>query len=168
MDKVAIMNRAREKYRLEHDEDVKRQAEELFKQHKNEPLFIAGVMLYWAEGTRLTNKYRKYQLEFTNSDPEILEVYCSFLRKYFGNIEESLRAGLYIYKDINESSAKSFWSEWLQIPVDQFIKSQVLPSKSLLTKTKLPYGTCRVYLNKKDYSCTMQSWIESMSEDMRV
>ncbi len=160
------MNKARAKYRIEHDIEIKEQAEKSFEQYKNDPLFVAGIMLYWAEGTRLA-KYRKYQLALTNSEPELMEVYCNFLRRYFGNIESMLRAALYIYQDINECDAKLFWSTCLKIPLNQFIKTQVLPSRSILTKTKLRYGICCVYLNSKDYSCTMQVWIDKMSVWMR-
>lgn len=167
IDKVAIMNKAREKYRLEHERKVIEQAKVSFEQYKNEPLFVAGVMLYWAEGTRLPNKYRKYQLTLTNSNPDLLEVYCNFLRRYFGNIESALRAALFIYQDIDESDVKLFWSNRLKIPLNQFIKTQVLPSRSVLTKTKLPYGICCIYLNSKSYSYTMQVWIDRMSSGMR-
>ncbi|UCD54828.1 MAG: hypothetical protein JSV93_04725 [Candidatus Omnitrophota bacterium] len=166
IDKVAIMNEAREKHRLEHEAIVRKQAKTSFEQYKNDPLFVAGIMLYWAEGT-YPIKYRKYQLALTNSDPKLLEVYCNFLRKYFNNIELDLRIALYTYQDINESGAKLFWSNQLKIPLTQFIKTQVLPSRSVLTKTKLPYGTCCVYLNSKDYCNTMQIWIDCMSNTMR-
>ena len=167
IDKVAIMNKAREQYRLEHEAEVEKQAKVSFEQYKNDPLFVAGVMLYWAEGTRLPTGYKKYQLAFTNSEPNILEVYCNFLRRYFSNIELVLRVALFIYEDIDESDAKSFWSKRLKIPLGQFIKTQVLPSRSMLTKTKLRYGTCCVYINSKDYCCTMEMWIDMLNGVMR-
>ena len=70
IDKVAIMNQAREKYRLEHEVETKEQAKLSFEQYRNDPLFVAGIMLYWAEGTRLSknSSNRKYQLALTNSD----------------------------------------------------------------------------------------------------
>jgi hypothetical protein len=166
MNKILLMNEARKRYRFEHEEEVKEQAIASFENYRNEPLFIAGVMLYWAEGTRIAN-YRKYQLALTNSEPKLLQVYSNFLRTYFKDIESDLRVGLYIYEDIDESAAKAFWSTQLKIPLNQFIKTQVLPSRSVLTKTKLPYGTCNLYVNSKDYLKTMQIWIDRMSDSMR-
>ncbi|MBL7084519.1 MAG: hypothetical protein ISS43_00215 [Candidatus Omnitrophica bacterium] len=169
IDKVAIMNKTREKYRLAHDAEVKRQAKISFEQYKNDPLFVAGVMLYWGEGTRIIKQreYRKYQLAFTNSEPEMLEVYCNFLRRYFAKMESDLRVALFIYQDIDESDVKLFWSNRLKIPLNQFIKTQMLPSRSVLTKSKLPYGVCCVYLSGKDYCYTMQVWIDNISSVMR-
>ena len=170
IDKVAIMNEARAKYRLEHEAEIKERAKISFEQYKNDPLFVAGVMLYWGEGTRMIKgrKYRRYQLALTNSEPEMLEVYCNFLRRYFANIESVLRVALFIYQDIDESNTKLFWSTRLKISLNQFIKTQVLPSRSILTKTKLPYGTCCVYLSSKDRCYIMQIWIDKMSSIMRA
>ncbi len=169
IDKVAIMNKARSEHRFQRDMDVKKEAEILFEQYKDDPLFVAGVMLYWAEGTRISKSStnRKYQLALTNSNPELLEVYCRFLRKYFGNIESDLRVALYIYQDINEPSTKSFWSARLRIPLNQFIKTQILPSRAVLTKTKLSYGICCLYLNGKDYCLRIETWINNISDYMR-
>jgi len=167
MNKIAVMNEARKKYQLVHETTHLEKTRVLFKKYKNEPLFIAGIMLYWAEGTRLPTKYRKYQLTLINSNPALLETYCNFLRRYFDGIETALRAGLFIYEDIEEQNAKLFWSNYLRIPLGQFIKTQILPSRSVLTTTKLPYGTCSVYLNGKDYCVTVQSWIDQMSATMR-
>ncbi|MFH0763991.1 MAG: hypothetical protein V1927_03205 [Candidatus Omnitrophota bacterium] len=169
MDKIAVMNEARARYRLRHDIEIKHQAETLFKRYKDEPLFVAGIMLYWAEGTRLpaiaTN--RKYQLALTNSNPELVELYCKFLRRYFGNVEPNIRGALFIYSDIDDSGAKSFWSSRLKISLSQFIKTQILPSRRMPGKKKLPYGICCVYLNSKDYCYIMESWINNISNYMR-
>ena len=169
MNKVAVMNEARARYKLQHDIEIKDQAKISFERHKNEPLFVAGIMLYWAEGTRLpaTATNRKYQLALTNSNPELVELYCKFLRSYFENIESAIRAALFIYSDIDEAGAKSFWSGRLRIPLSQFIKTQILPSRGAPSKKKLPFGVCCVYLNSKDYCYRMESWISNISNYMR-
>jgi len=77
MDKIALMNKARAKYREEHETQFKKRAEMLFEKHKKEPLFIAGVMLYWAEGKTALSE--TCNLELNNSDPALLETYCNFL-----------------------------------------------------------------------------------------
>ncbi|MBU4377020.1 MAG: hypothetical protein KKD29_06030 [Candidatus Omnitrophica bacterium] len=169
IDKIAVMNEARARHRADRDTEVRNQAELLFEKYKDDPLFVAGVMLYWAEGTRISKSStnRKYQLALTNSNPELLEVYCNFLRKYFGDIELNLRMALYIYQDIDELSTKSFWSARLRVPLDQFIKTQILPSRAVLTKNKLSHGICCLYLNGKDYCLRMETWIKNISDYMR-
>ncbi len=166
-EKVYLMNCARLKKRKLRDEFVKGKAEEEFKKYKNNSLFLSGVALYWAEGTRLNNRYRKYQLALTNSDEHLLSFYCRFLKKYFQNSIQDWRGELFLYPDINQARAVSHWSEVLGIPDTQFIKSQILESKNTGTK-KLEFGTCRVYLNSKDACLTMQTWINSIHNNAAV
>lgn len=168
IDKIVIMNRARLKKRQDRDILVKKEAEELFKECRNEPLFLSGVMLYWAEGTRLNGSYRKYQLAFTNSDSLLVGFYCNFLSKYFPNIDrKDWRAGLFLYPDIKTDEAISYWAGVLNISHRQFIKPQVLTGKNSQTK-KLKFGTCCVYVNSKDACLTMQAWIDSAGSNAAV
>ena len=140
---------------------------ELFGKYKYLPLFLAGIILYWAEGTRLNKKYRKYQLALTNSDSKLISFYCKFLKAYFKDIAiKDWRAELFLYPDIKPREAVSYWSRVLRIPSRQFIKSQILSSNNAQDK-KLKFGTCCVYINSKDACLTMQTWIESVSKDMR-
>ena len=158
IDKVTIMNSAREHYRLEHEAELKKQAQILFDKYKNDPLFIAGIMLYWAEGK--TTQKETCQLELNNSDPNLLKLYCLFLRKYLNITESMFRVRLFLYPDLNEVIVKLFWAKALNVPLNQFIKSYIRNSHSSVTKNKLTYGTCSLYITKKDLRLTMATWIE--------
>ena len=168
IDKIQVMNRARLEKRIARDNSVKNEATELFEKYKNDPLFLSGIALYWAEGTRLSKNYRKYQLAFTNADSNLINFYCNFLQKYFKNIgKEDWRAGLFLYPDIKPEEAISYWSGVLGIPHKQFIKSQILEGKGGQNR-RLRFGTCCVYVNSKDACLTMQRWIEAISNNAAV
>ena len=158
MDNIAIMNKARENYRLEYEIQLKRQAALSFEQYKNDLLFVAGIMLYWAEGK--TTKNEVYNLELNNSNPNLLKLYCNFLRKYL-NIKDSLfRVRLFLYPDLDERKVKLFWSKLLNFPLSQFIKSYICKIRSTITKNKLQYGTCSVYIGSRVLRLTMEVWIQ--------
>lgn len=157
MDKISVMNKARAEYRREHEFKVVQAALSFYEDHKEEPLFIAGITLYWAEGKKVNDNWR-CQLSISNSEPKLLQVYCNFLRKYISPDKSLWRVELFLYPDINEARVKSFWARTLGIPKFQFIKSQVLNGKE--TKRKLPYGTCCIYINGKDYCLRVKTWIE--------
>jgi hypothetical protein len=141
---ISIMNKARLQKRTAGDSLVKKEAVELFEKYKNDPLFLSGIVLYWAEGTRLNKNYRKYQLAFTSSDSNLLIYYCKFLEKFFKNVEISdWRPGLYLYPDIKPKQTLSYWSRILKIPTKQFIKPQILSGNNSVRK-KLRFGTCCV------------------------
>ena len=161
MDKIAIMNEAREEKRLQRDAEVKRKAEICFAHYKKEPLFTAGIMLYWAEGK--TTQRAACTLELNNSDPKLLKLYCSFIRRYLDVDDAQLRGRLFLYPDLDERKTKLFWSDLLNIPLNQFIKSYISNSRSSVTKNKLRYGTCSVYINNKHLRIAMATWIEQFA-----
>jgi len=166
-DQISMMNRARLLKRVIRDSLVKKEAVELFEKYKDDPIFLSGVMLYWAEGARLNNNYRKYQLAFTNSDSKLVSFYCKFLQKFFKNIDtKDWRSGLFLYPDIKPKQAISYWSGVLNISPRQFIKPQILIGKNS-QKKKLKFGTCCVYVNSKDACLTMQAWIKAVCDILR-
>ena len=169
IDKVLIMNRARIQKRRARDIFVEKTAKELFEKHKDDPMFLSGIVLYWAEGTRLNNNYRKYQLAFTNSDSNLVSFYCEFLKKYFKDIDNTdWRVELFLYPDIIPKQAITYWSHIVSIPPSQFIKSQILNSNiNIKQNKKLEFGTCCVYINSKDACLTMEAWIDSVCNLMR-
>lgn len=85
IEKISLMNRARLEKRISRDISVVKTAEGSFEKFRKDPIFLSGIALYWAEGTRLNKNYRKYQLAFTNSDSKIINFYCNFLGTYFCN-----------------------------------------------------------------------------------
>jgi hypothetical protein len=164
IDKVSIMNKARLRYRQERCKQVVQRAIESFEQHKKEPLFIIGVSLYWAEGK--TSRLSSSQVELSNSDPQLLRLFCAFLRRYIEPNNSVLRARLFLYPDLNEDKMKLFWSRNLGIPRKNFIRSHHFNTHPRITKKKSPYGTCSVYINNSDARLIIDKWIESIG-DMR-
>lgn len=99
-----------------------------------------GLMLYWGEG----DKTGTYFVALTNTDPQALIYFTTWLRKYFEIDEDRLKGRLYIWEDLNEAEAKEFWSKKLKIPIEQFTKSYISKSKPKIKKNRHSYGVCRV------------------------
>ncbi len=53
---------------------------------RHEPLYVAGCMLYWAEGAKTRNR-----IDFVNADPEAIRLFARFLRECFGVTDERMR-----------------------------------------------------------------------------
>ena len=64
---------------------------------KARELFIAGLFLYWGEGT----KSRKDRLSISNSDPSAIKFFIYWLNKSFKIPTKKMRVGLHLYKDMN-------------------------------------------------------------------
>jgi hypothetical protein len=101
-------------------------------------------MLYWAEG----DKGRR-RVALSNSDPEVLRFFVSFLRTFFVVSDEKIRVWCNLFADHVERQreVEQFWLDLLELPRSCLTKSTVnVYSKYSQRKRKnrLPYGTCRV------------------------
>jgi hypothetical protein len=112
-----------------------------------DPLFVAGCMLYWAEGAKGRN-----QLQFANSDPVMARFFVDFLRRYF-DLEEEIRITCHLYADhlAKQTEVEQFWLEALALPRTSLRKSVVNVYSKYSKRRRvgnLPYGTCRVVVSR--------------------
>jgi hypothetical protein len=115
---------------------------------RGDSLHAAGCMLYWAEGSKSRN-----QLAFSNSDPDMVRTFVRFLRTYFDLRPVEIRLACYLYADHAERQREieCFWLDVTGLPVASLRKSIVnVYSRYSARKrlNKLPYGTCRIVVNR--------------------
>ena len=139
-----IANRDKPQFESKHDLSI---AEEKLK--------IAGIMLYWAEGTLRGNT-----VDFVNSSPEMIEVFLKFLRDICGVNEERLRVYLYAYSYHNLEEVKAYWQNITRIPLSQFTKPYIRNGNPNLSNRKLPYGLIHVRYNDKRLLVLIKTWID--------
>lgn len=80
------------------------------------------ALLFWAEGTKNFKN-----LTFTNSDPKMMHVFITLLRKSFSLDESKFRCLVHIHNYHNDEAVKLFWSKLTGIPLSQFNKSYTKP-----------------------------------------
>lgn len=119
-----------------------------------EKLRIAGIMLYWAEGTSGGNA-----VDFVNSNPEMIKIFLKFLRQICGISEERLRLYLYAYSYQSIKKLKTYWNRVTGIPLSQFTKPYVRVGNQNLSGRKLPYGLIHIRYNDKRLLFLVTSWI---------
>jgi len=102
-------------------------------------LFVAGIYLYWAEGT----KSLRGKNEIANTDPAIINAFLQWLLA-MGIPKERIRVRLQLYKDMNLRSEIRYWSGLLGIPTTQFRKPSIKDSRlaGLTRKQGHGHGTC--------------------------
>ncbi len=131
---------------------------------KRHPLFFIGLALYWGEG----RKSGKGTVQLVNSDPGLLELTSLFYKNVLKISSNKIRCALFIYPDISEEVALDYWSKKVKIPKEQFIKTQVLKSRTYTAKTKVRYGMCNIYFSSTEMNVKIKEWIRLMYEEMRV
>ncbi len=116
----------------------------------NDPLHIAGCMLYWAEGAKSRNTVR-----FANSDPNMMRLFARFLRSFFDVTPEqmSVRLNVYTNNGLSLEEIEDHWLEILELPRTVLRKHSLnhMPTSSSGRKrNKLPYGVCTLCVSRTD------------------
>lgn len=125
----------------------------------DERLRVAGTMLYLAEGAK-----RQGVVDFTNSDPRLIMVFLTFLRRICGVSEVRLRAALFAYADQDVQRLHRFWSECTGIPLSQFIKPYVRPLTPNVSRRKMSVGLLHVrYCDRRLLELILR-WGEELCE----
>lgn len=160
---LIIINKLKHFKTIKRHEEYRNKARFEYDKLKYNRLFLTGLAIYWGEGEKADSG----RVSLVNSDARMLKVVINFYRKILKIPEEKLRAALFIYNDINENKAMDYWSKTLNIGKNNFIKTQILPSRSRLTRNKVVYGMCNIYFSDTEINIKIKEWINMMGDDMR-
>jgi hypothetical protein len=152
---VAIHSARRREERIAYQEEGRLVA------RSGEPLHIAGCMLYWAEGSKDRN-----QLRFSNSDPEMVRFFVTFLKGYFGLDDADIRIKCHLFADHadRQKEIERFWLSVAGVPESCLYKSIVNVYSHYSQRkrcNRLPYGTCHVVVSR---TAVVQSIYGSIQE----
>ena len=105
-------------------------------------LLIAGLMLYWGEGT----KSGTGALLLSNTDPTMIKFFVRWIDKSFGISKNMLRIRLHLYKDMIVKEQLDYWSQELKIPTSQFSSPYIKKTTSdrINHKGGFGHGTCNI------------------------
>lgn len=104
--------------------------------------FIAGLMLYWAEGNK------KSKAAIANSDPRIIKFAVLWLKEFWDVSPAQIKVYLHLHSGQNEDKMKSYWSLLTNVPLQNFGKSFVKPEGSGYKKNILYNGTVKIEVKK--------------------
>jgi hypothetical protein len=112
--------------------------------------FIAGCMLYWAEGTKGKNT-----VALTNTDSHMLLLFVSFLKRWFDLKDEDFSFKVQWYSSSGNSAddVQRYWCGVLGLPPSCMRKGQIDNISKYSQKkkgNKHPFGTCTVRANRTD------------------
>lgn len=112
-------------------------------------LFIAGLFLYWGEGTKTAIA----STSISNADPIMIRFFIQWL-ELIGVSRNSLRVYVHLYADMNIQKELRYWSKILDLPLSSFRKPYIKTSKreSLLYPQKFTHGTCNLIYGNRDVS----------------
>lgn len=124
-------------------------------------LFLAGLFLYWGEGTKTSNS----STVLTNTNPAMLKFFIRWL-ELFNIQKKNLKVKLHLYSDMNIKKSLDFWSKELKIPLSQFRKPYIKKTslKSITYTNGFGKGTCCVMFDNRDLWEYIMMGIKYISE----
>jgi hypothetical protein len=118
--------------------------------------FVVGLMLYWAEGAKSTSLE---QVDFTNSDPIMIEIMMRWFREIGKVSEEKFKVSLQIIENIHKIiETEMFWSKITKVPIKRFNKSKIKPTPLKGKRSPSYYGTCTIRISDKNLFRKMSGW----------
>tara|TARA_Y100000034_G_C6856563_1_gene389329 strand:- start:682 stop:1365 length:684 start_codon:yes stop_codon:yes gene_type:complete len=118
----------------------------LAKLYQYDKIFIAGCIMYWAEGSK-----DRCTASITNSDAEVLKLFIMFLKKYFFINNDKISVFCRYYTDLSDvGEPEEYWIDVLNLQKSCLRKSCVnyYPKSNVMVKRryshgKLKYGVCK-------------------------
>ena len=120
-------------------EQAKEELPSLLKSH----LFLMGLSLYWAEGSKANGC-----IQFANSDPQLIKIMMQWFRKVCRVPEEKIRVHIYIHRIYSHENCEEFWSKITGVPVSRFGKTTYKPTPHKIKKNLDYKGVCRIEIGR--------------------
>ena len=114
------------------------------------PLIIS--LLYWAEGN-------KKGFIFTNTDEDMIRLFLSIVRSYFGVRNNHIIVMARIARHADSQRVKLYWKKVTGVPIKN-IRTDVNRHNN---KSRAKYGICRIRVNKGGY---LSKLVKCLNEEL--
>lgn len=140
---------------------IRAEAAAYARRHLWDPRFVAGVVLYWAEGSKTRN-----DLSVANADPAMLRAFIAFVRLYLdGNAEFVL--SMHLHEGNDDEAARSYWRDATGLGDVDFTKTYIKPKGTGHRKNHLAHGVCRVRVRRStDMWNRVSAWTEVVADHL--
>jgi hypothetical protein len=126
----------------------------------NDAFWIAGVVAYWAEGSKRSN-----ELSLSNSDPATIRLFVRWARTYLAVDEARFGVRLHIHDGQDEDDRKAFWCDETGLPMASFRKTFIKPEGTGHRKNVLYNGTALVRVScSVDLLHRVLGWIDAVAD----
>lgn len=114
----------RRQQRIDKVEIINKKALSDFKYINKRDLWLIGISLYWAEGSKEKDHSHGSGIQFGNSDPRMIKVFIKWLEFVCGIKKSDIIFDIYIHENSknNLNSVKKYWSEITGFSINNFNK----------------------------------------------
>ena len=124
-----------------------------------DPLWLAGVVLYWSEGAKTRN-----DLRLANADPRALRLFIDWVRAFLDPLAQ-FSMQLHLHEGNDDQGAQEFWRAETGLFEANYYKTFIKPKGTGHRKNHLPYGVCTIKVRQcADSWQTTMAWIGGVAE----
>lgn len=137
-------------------------------------LFLMGLMLYWAEGSKEKNHRKGSSVIFSNSDPKMIQLFLKWLHECNKLSENDFFVQLYLHQDHKDRLPEiiSFWSKNTRLSRDKFDRIYFKKHNvNTLRKKKgnSYFGLLRIVIRKStDFNRKISGWIDGVCQNWGI
>ena len=137
------------------------EAQKLYLPLSKRGLLLAGILLYWGEGT----KVNRGRVLISNTDPAVLKFAVYWLESGLGISRESFKVQLHLYNDMDIQKTINYWSKALRISKKQIAKPYIKKSNRVeLTHKGFGHGTCNLVVYNTEIKEKIMAAIQVISD----
>lgn len=129
------------------------QAREDLRSRIGDPLFLTGIVLFWAEGSKTTRHF-----QFTNSDPNAIGTMVAWLTRCVGIAMSQISARIYAHPTYGHEDLVAFWAGASGLQESQFRRSVTKPTRHQVRKNPAYMGCCRLDVFSSELRWKLQGW----------
>ncbi len=136
------------------------EARETFEKLKYHPLFVAGLMLYAANGDKTT----KHHIKISSTNPKGIVLFKLFLSKICEIQDEDLHASLLLYKNLLEERSMNYWLVEGDLHKVKFNKTLYIKDKSPIKH--MHQGVCNLGISSSYLKRKMLLWLQLIEKEL--
>lgn len=136
------------------------------------PLWVTGLTLYWAEGSKEKPWGKGTPVTFTNMDPETLVVFKSWCLQFLKTESSDFDYSLYIHdsQTANAQKFQEWWASRLGIPAEDISIYYKRTRTSYVRKNDNEHykGVFRLQIRKSvDLTRKITGWIQGLTDSLK-
>ena len=138
--------------------ELREVARSLVPELADDPLWIAGLVMYWAEGAKTRN-----QVSMANADPRALRLFILWIQTY-PSPGARFSIQLHLHEGNDDRAAKEYWRSETGLLEANFHKTFIKPQGTGHRKNHLEHGICTVKVRKAaDPWNIIMEWVDCLA-----
>lgn len=165
---------AQKNKRIRTQKEIIESAQDDIKSISKRELWLIGIALYWAEGSKEKEYRTSSRTAFSNSDPRMILIFIRWVKECLNISMDNVYADLYIHESHmdNVETVIDKWSDILQLP-RTFIRHTYFKNNKINTKRKntgvLYIGLLRVNIrSSSDLNRKITGWINGVCNNCGI